>query len=87
MVAYARDMVNTWENGAVRDIHEDMMTLTQLIIMKVLFSVDVLDNAKGASEAFNAMMQALGAQMSGIEAVLPNFVPTPTRTKKMRLKE
>ncbi|MBX3086585.1 MAG: cytochrome P450 [Anaerolineae bacterium] len=81
MVAYAQDMANTWENGAARDIHEDMMTLTQRIIMKVLFSVDVLDNAKGTSEAFNAMMQALGAQMSGVEAVLPNFVPTPTRTK------
>jgi cytochrome P450 len=58
-----------------------MMTLTQRIIMKVLFDVDVLENASEASEAFDAMMQALGADMGGIEAVLPSFIPTPVRNR------
>ena len=58
-----------------------MMTLTQRIIMKVLFSVDVLTTANQASAAFDAMMNAMGAEMKGAEAVLPNFVPTPTRTQ------
>jgi cytochrome P450 len=79
MVAYSQDMADTWEDGAVRDIYHDMMTLTQRIIMKVLFGVDVLDNASEASEAFNAMMQAIGAEMKGVEAILPPFVPTPSR--------
>jgi cytochrome P450 len=81
MVAYAQDLAQTWQNGAVRDIHQDMMTLTQRIIMKVLFDVDVLENARKASRAFDAMMQAIGADMGGIEAILPDLIPTPTRTR------
>lgn len=79
MVAYTQDMAQSWQSGSTRDIHEDMMTLTQRIIMKVLFDVDVRDNAGEASKAFNAMMHALGAQMKGPEAVLPPFIQTPTR--------
>lgn len=81
MVQYAQDMAGTWHDGEQRDVHQDMMTLTQRIIMKVLFDVDVLNNAKPASKAFDDMMQALGADMGGIEAVLPDFVPTPSRTR------
>ncbi len=81
MVAYAQDTANIWQNGAVRNVHQDMMTLTQRIIMKVLFDVDVLNNAGKSSQAFDAMMLALGADMGGIEAVLPDFVPTPSRTR------
>lgn len=81
MVSYAQDATNIWQTGAVRNVHQDMMTLTQRIIMKVLFDVDVLNNAGKSSQAFDAMMQALGADMGGIEAVLPDFVPTPSRTR------
>jgi cytochrome P450 len=79
IVAYGQDMAKTWQNGTVRDIHQDMMTLTQRIIMKVLFDVDVLDNASEASKAFDAMMHAMGAEMKGPEAILPQFIPTPSR--------
>jgi cytochrome P450 len=80
MVAYAQDIANTWKPGSVQDVHQEMMTLTQRIIMKILFDVDVLENAKAASEAFNAMMHALGKDM-GIEGILPSFVPTRSRTQ------
>ncbi len=80
IVAYGQDMTKTWQNGAVQDIHQDMMALTQRIIMKVLFDVDVRDNASEASKAFNAMMQAMGTQMTGPEAILPSFIPTRSRT-------
>lgn len=83
MVAYGQDMAQTWQNGAVRDIHQDMMTLAQRIIMKVLFDVDVLDNASQASKAFDAMMRAIGSEMSGIEAVLPPFIPTSSRKQML----
>jgi cytochrome P450 len=79
MVAYAQDMVAAWKSGEVRDIHHDMMMLTQRIIMKILFSADVIENADEASEAFNAMMHGLGADMGGIETILPEFIQTPTR--------
>ncbi len=84
MVAYAQDTVKGWSDGDVRDVHQDMMTLTQRIIMKVLFDVDVIENASQASEAFDAMMQAIGADMGGVEAVLPGFIPTPIRTRMLQ---
>src|SRR5690606_11234038 len=83
MVAYGQDMVSTWQDGEVRDVHQDMMTLTQRIIMKVLFDVDVINNAGEASKAFDAMMHAMGSEMKGIEAVLPKFVPTSSRTQML----
>ncbi|HRN51385.1 MAG TPA: cytochrome P450 [Anaerolineales bacterium] len=81
IVSATQDLASTWQDGAERDIHEDMMELTQRIIMKALFDVDVQDNAHKASQAFDAMMHALGAEMRGIEAVLPSSIPTPSRTK------
>ena len=84
IVAYGQDLAQAWQNnpsGEVRDVHQDMMLLTQRIIMKVLFDVDVQGNAGAASQAFDAMMHAMGAEMKGPEAILPKFIPTPTRTQ------
>lgn len=81
MVAYTQDLAETWQDAATRDIHQEMMALTQRIIMKILFDVDVRENAGAASEAFNAMMHALGAEMKGLDALLPGFVPTQSRAK------
>lgn len=80
IVDHAQDMARAWQGGAVRDVHQDMMTLTQRIIMKALFNADVQENSTQASEAFNAMMVALGAEMKGPEAFLPKFIPTASRT-------
>lgn len=83
MVTYAQDIAQTWDDGETRDIHQEMMTLTQRIIMKILFDVDMLQHAGRASEAFEAMMHAIGADMSRIEAVLPDFIPTPIRRRML----
>lgn len=81
MVAFTQEMARGWQDGSIRNIHDDMMTLAQRIIMKAMFDVDVRDNADEASQAFNDMMHAIGAEMKGIEAVLPDFIPTPSRTQ------
>lgn len=83
IVAYGQEMAASWGDGEERDIHQEMMTLTQRIIMKVLFDVDVKESADKASEAFDAMMHALGAELKGIEAVLPYQIPTKSR-REMR---
>jgi cytochrome P450 len=80
-VDYADDLANEWQDGATRDVHQDMMELTQRIIMKALFDVDVAGSAGEASKAFDAMMQAIGAEMKGPELVLPAFIPTPSRKR------
>lgn len=43
MVEYTEQMVNTWQDGQTRDIHEDMMRLTLNIVMKTIFNQDVSD--------------------------------------------
>jgi cytochrome P450 len=41
MVAYTEQMLNEWQDGETRDVHEDMMRLTLNIVMKALFNRDV----------------------------------------------
>ncbi len=79
MVALTQDHIAAWEPGSERDIYEEMMLLTQRIIMMALFHVDVAHDAKEAAEAFDAMMRGLSAEMSGLDALLPSFVPTLSR--------
>ena len=83
MVDYTGDMLATWYDGAVRDVHQEMMTLTQRIIMKVLFDADVADSTSEASQAFDAMMRGIAADM-GLEMLLPRFIPTPARTQMVK---
>jgi cytochrome P450 len=79
MVMYTQEMMARWQSGAVYDLYEEMTLLAQRIIMKALFDVDVQASAKEAGSAFDAMMHGLGAEMNGLDAVLPSFIPTPSR--------
>jgi cytochrome P450 len=81
MVRYTQDMLSEWRDGDVRDIDHDMMLLTQRIIAKTLFDVDVKHDAKSAGDAFDAMMRGLGSEINGIDAILPALVPTPSRNE------
>src|SRR6202521_3682837 len=44
MAAYTEDMLATWQDAEVRDIHQEMMQLTMRIVAKVLFSVEVKED-------------------------------------------
>lgn len=81
IVSHTQDMLAAWRGRGELDVHQEMMTLTQRIIMAALFAVDVSENTGKASEAFDAMMHGIGAEMTGIEAVLPRFIPTPSRSR------
>ncbi len=41
MVLYTLQMLQTWQEGEVRDIHQEMMQLTLNIVTKTLFDVDM----------------------------------------------
>lgn len=41
MVLYTERMLQSWQDGEVRDIHQDMMHLTLNIVTKTLFNVDM----------------------------------------------
>ncbi len=41
MVHYTKDLLLTWKDGEIRDIHEDMMNLTLNIVTKTIFDIDL----------------------------------------------
>lgn len=41
MVLYAERMLQTWQDGEARDVHQDMMQLTLNIVTKTLLNVDM----------------------------------------------
>ena len=54
MAAYAEEMLAHWQDGEVRDIHQEMMQLTMRIVAKVLFSVEVKEDTERVAGALNA---------------------------------
>ncbi|MFN6462723.1 MAG: cytochrome P450 [Nostoc sp. DedVER02] len=58
MVEYTNRMLQSWHDGESHDIHEDMMHLTLLIVMKCIFSADVdTGEAKVVANALDVAMQ------------------------------
>ncbi len=53
MVAYTEQMLNSWQDGQTRDVHEDMMRLTLNIVMKTIFNRDI--NEGEAQDVAHAM--------------------------------
>jgi cytochrome P450 len=70
MTRYAGEMLDTWQDGGTRDVHQDMMHLTLRIVAKVLFSVEVAEETGKVASALNVLMQ----YGSGGKMVLPAFL-------------
>ena len=56
MLDCATRMLDSWEDGAVRDIHKDMMHLTLEIVTRTLFGTTVLDRAGDVATGLQSMM-------------------------------
>lgn len=41
MIKYTKDLLSTWKDGEIRDIHEDMMHLTLNIVTKTMFDIEL----------------------------------------------
>lgn len=74
------EMLNTWKNGEVRDIHQEMSQLTVKVITKVLFGVDVTQVALEIGDALEAIM--LQSYHRGQTSFLvPTWIPTPSNLR------
>ncbi|WP_435364666.1 cytochrome P450 [Haloarchaeobius sp. DYHT-AS-18] len=72
MTAGVERLLETWEDGETRDIHEDMMHLTVEIAAETLFDVDVRDEQAEVSAALEAIMDA-----AEVPVDIPSWIPTP----------
>ena len=83
MGAYSEEMMTTWPDGEVRDIHQEMMQLTMRIVAKVLFSVEVSEDAQKIAAALNLLMR----HTSGLRMIMPpplRHIPLPALVRVKR---
>jgi cytochrome P450 len=83
MGAYSEEMMTTWPDGEVRDIHQEMMQLTMRIVAKVLFSVEVSEDAQNIAAALNLLMR----HTSGLRMIMPpplRHIPLPALVRVKR---
>ena len=83
MAAYAEEMLATWQDAEVRDIHQEMMQLTMRIVAKVLFGVEVKEDTERVAGALNVLMR----HTSGGRMILPpimRHVPVPALMRVKR---
>jgi len=80
MAGYAERGMADWRDGQTRDVHVDMMAITQGIVAKTLFDADVSDDAYDVGHALHVLMQDFSRRRTALFA-LPRFVPTPARQR------
>jgi cytochrome P450 len=79
MVAYTNRLIEEWQDGQIRDIYKDMMSLTEEIVSKTLFDVDIRNEVFGLQAAFATVMD-FNAQLSN-QYLLPGWIPTPSNLR------
>ncbi len=91
MIDYTEHMLATWQDGQERDMAEEMMLLTMLIVSKTLFDADAVTEAgKTAVSVGNAIhiLQEASNRDYRRGFLLPDWLPTQTnRGRKQAVKE
>ncbi len=83
MGAYTEEMLTTWSEAESRDIHQEMMRLTMRIVAKVLFSVEVSEDAQRVATSLNLLMR----HTSGLRMIMPpplRHLPLPALVRVKR---
>ena len=83
MVRYGERMLNSWADGQVRDVQDDMMRLTLEIVAKTLFDAEMAGEAADASAAMDTLMRCFTARLNS-PVKLPEWVPTPVNLRLRR---
>jgi cytochrome P450 len=83
MAGYADRAMAAWTDGQLRDVHADMMAITQAIVAKTLFDADVSDAAWDVGRALHVLMEDFARRRTRLFE-LPAFVPTPGRRRTRR---
>jgi len=82
MVAHAQRMLDTWRDGEVRDIYEDMRHLKLEVVAKPLFNTDVTDQVADLNAALDTIMHEITSRVVS-PLRLPTSIPT-SRNRRFR---
>jgi cytochrome P450 len=76
ITTYAEDMIATWRDEEVHDIYQDMKRLALKIITKILFDVNITNDADDIGTALRIVWEEFTARIqSGL--LIPKHIPTP----------
>ena len=82
MLEHTQRMLETWQDEQIRDIHQDMMTLTMNIISEVLFGDDIGLEKDCVGEAMRAFFDQFDERF-GLY-LIPEWLPTPGNLRYRR---
>ena len=80
MAGYAERAMQGWKDGETRDVHADMMAVTQAIVAKTLFDADVSDDAWDVGQALHVLTEDFSRRRTRLFE-LPGWIPTPARRR------
>ncbi|MEV6327346.1 cytochrome P450 [Streptomyces sp. NPDC051909] len=84
MAECAVDLAGRWSDGQRVDVKKEMAALTQLIAVRTIFGVDTAADADSIGRAMDVAQHEIGAEFSGLGAILPDWLPTPGRARIKR---
>jgi cytochrome P450 len=84
MASCAERLVAGWADGAVLDMHQEVMNLTMHIAAKTVFDIDVTDEGQIIIPSLNSIMAYIDVRFSSL-LQLPDWVPTPAILRLRRL--
>ncbi|MFE6227473.1 cytochrome P450 [Streptomyces sp. NPDC057854] len=84
MAECAVALADRWTDGQRIDIKKEMAALTQLIAVRTIFGTDTAADAEAIGRAMDVAQQEIGAELSGVGALLPDWIPTPGRARIKR---
>jgi cytochrome P450 len=80
MVRAARDVLDAWTAGEIRDVQADMMRLTLRVACTTLFGADVCPDPDAVGQALGEAMESLVDRAQG-SLPLPGWVPSPANRR------
>jgi cytochrome P450 len=83
IAAYAQQLANSFKDGEVRSIDQDMGRLTLAIVVKSLFGEDLSGKASEIGELLIAVAEASSDRMSAV-LQLPPWIPTRRNLRERR---
>jgi cytochrome P450 len=81
MAAFAGRRAADWQDGAVLDIHQEMMAVTRAIVAETLFGADVSEEACAIGDASEIASEYFGRRLGSLLALLPQWLPTPANLR------
>jgi cytochrome P450 len=83
MTQYAREQADAWRDGAVLNVHEEMMQVTLRVVAKTLFDADVRSEVDEIGEAMDIAVNMFTRAMSPFGPLL-NRLPLPSNFRFKR---